>query len=255
MAAVANFDSDAFQLYLGKPKDFLLTEAKPQAVRACKVAWRSDALELVVVQADEQCCIEANGQLARMPVGPAVQAAAASAPRATTRPSSRCRWSSPCSARAAVVSSRGGPSYCGTCGTPVAGAAAPLELVLADETRVPLVGDMTIGRAPGSTRRARRPERLARARAHLARRQRRRRPHRGRGLERRARSSTASRSPRPPRCTTARSCSSARWSCASSAAATRPRRAARSSCARARASSCPRSGRPAWPAATRRRSG
>jgi putative peptide zinc metalloprotease protein len=44
-----------------------------------------------------------------------------------------------------------GADYCGTCGTPVAGAAAPLELVLADETRVPLVGDVTIGRAPGST--------------------------------------------------------------------------------------------------------
>ena len=69
MAAVSNFDSDAFQLYLGKPKDFLLTEAKPQVVRACKVAWRSDGLELVVEQADEQCSIDANGQLARMPVG------------------------------------------------------------------------------------------------------------------------------------------------------------------------------------------
>jgi beta-lactam-binding protein with PASTA domain len=68
MAAVANFDTDAFQLYLGKPKDFLLTEAKPQNVRACKVAWRSDGLELVVVQADEVCS-EDNGQLARMPVG------------------------------------------------------------------------------------------------------------------------------------------------------------------------------------------
>jgi len=44
-----------------------------------------------------------------------------------------------------------GAEYCGTCGTPVAGAAAPLELVLADDTRVPLVGDMTIGRAPGSS--------------------------------------------------------------------------------------------------------
>ena len=33
----------------------------------------------------------------------------------------------------------------------MAGAAKPLELVLADHTRVPLVGDMTIGRAPGST--------------------------------------------------------------------------------------------------------
>jgi hypothetical protein len=68
MAAVANFDTDAFQLYLGKPKDFPLAEAKPQNVRACKVAWRSDGVELVVVQADE-LCQESNGQLARMPVG------------------------------------------------------------------------------------------------------------------------------------------------------------------------------------------
>jgi putative peptide zinc metalloprotease protein len=44
-----------------------------------------------------------------------------------------------------------GAGYCGNCGAPVAGAEQPLELVLADETRVPLVGEMTIGRAPGST--------------------------------------------------------------------------------------------------------
>jgi putative peptide zinc metalloprotease protein len=44
-----------------------------------------------------------------------------------------------------------GAEYCGNCGTPVAGAAEPLELVLADATRVPLVGAMTIGRAPGSS--------------------------------------------------------------------------------------------------------
>ena len=66
-AMVANFETGAFQLYVGKPKDFPLTEAKPQPVRACKVAWRSDGVELVVVQADEGCR-EANGQLARMPV-------------------------------------------------------------------------------------------------------------------------------------------------------------------------------------------
>ena len=89
MAAVANFDTDAFQLYLGKPKDFLLTEAKPQGVRACKVAWRSDGLEIVVVQADESCR-EANGQLARMPVkSPARPSSNRWASRATTRPSSR----------------------------------------------------------------------------------------------------------------------------------------------------------------------
>jgi Tol biopolymer transport system component len=67
MAVVANFDGDIFQLYLAKPKDFLLTDAKPQGVRACKAAWRSDGQELVVVQADGACS-EPNGQLVRMPV-------------------------------------------------------------------------------------------------------------------------------------------------------------------------------------------
>jgi hypothetical protein len=67
VAVVANFDSDAFQLYFAKAKDFPLTDAKPQGVRACKVAPRSDGKEIVVVQED-QFCSEANGQLARMPV-------------------------------------------------------------------------------------------------------------------------------------------------------------------------------------------
>jgi putative peptide zinc metalloprotease protein len=44
-----------------------------------------------------------------------------------------------------------GASYCGSCGTPLNGAAAPLELVLADATRVPVVAEMTIGRAPGAS--------------------------------------------------------------------------------------------------------
>jgi putative peptide zinc metalloprotease protein len=44
-----------------------------------------------------------------------------------------------------------GASWCGACGTPVAGAGAPLDLVLGDLTRVPLVADVTLGRAPGST--------------------------------------------------------------------------------------------------------
>jgi beta-lactam-binding protein with PASTA domain len=67
VAVVANFDSDAFQLYFAKAKDFPLADAKPQGVRACKVAPRSDGKEIVVVQED-QFCSEANGQLARMPV-------------------------------------------------------------------------------------------------------------------------------------------------------------------------------------------
>ena len=40
---------------------------------------------------------------------------------------------------------------CGACGTPLPGARPPLELVVDGATRIPLVGDLTIGRAPGST--------------------------------------------------------------------------------------------------------
>jgi putative peptide zinc metalloprotease protein len=44
-----------------------------------------------------------------------------------------------------------GAGFCLGCGMPVGGHAAPLELVLGDRTRVPVVTEMTIGRAPGST--------------------------------------------------------------------------------------------------------
>lgn len=42
-------------------------------------------------------------------------------------------------------------TVCATCGTPVPGASAPLELVLADGTRVVLVGELTIGRSRASS--------------------------------------------------------------------------------------------------------
>ena len=45
---------------------------------------------------------------------------------------------------------RGG-GFCLNCGTPRPGHSAPLELVLGDRTRVPVVEEMVIGRAPGST--------------------------------------------------------------------------------------------------------
>lgn len=45
---------------------------------------------------------------------------------------------------------RGG-GFCLNCGTPRPGHVAPLELVLGDRTRVPVVAEMVIGRAPGST--------------------------------------------------------------------------------------------------------
>jgi len=44
-----------------------------------------------------------------------------------------------------------GAAFCGSCGAARPGAAAPLELVLPDATRVPVTGDMVVGRAPGST--------------------------------------------------------------------------------------------------------
>jgi putative peptide zinc metalloprotease protein len=44
-----------------------------------------------------------------------------------------------------------GASYCGSCGAPLGGGEAPLELVLADATRVPVLAEMTIGRSPGSS--------------------------------------------------------------------------------------------------------
>jgi putative peptide zinc metalloprotease protein len=44
-----------------------------------------------------------------------------------------------------------GAAFCGSCGMPLNGSAGPLEIVLADSTRVPVVAEMTIGRAPGST--------------------------------------------------------------------------------------------------------
>ena len=67
MVAVANFDNPTFQLYLGKPKDFLLVDAKPLGVQACKATWRSDGKEVAVVQADE-FCKQSNGQIVRLPV-------------------------------------------------------------------------------------------------------------------------------------------------------------------------------------------
>ena len=44
-----------------------------------------------------------------------------------------------------------GAAFCGSCGAPLGHAEAPLELVLAGGQRVPLVEDVVIGRAAGST--------------------------------------------------------------------------------------------------------
>jgi putative peptide zinc metalloprotease protein len=44
-----------------------------------------------------------------------------------------------------------GAEFCTTCGAALPGSEAPLELVLPEGIRVPVVGEMTIGRAPGVT--------------------------------------------------------------------------------------------------------
>jgi dipeptidyl aminopeptidase/acylaminoacyl peptidase len=55
------------ELFLAKRNDFLLADAEELGVRACKVIWRPDGLELVVVQADD-CIRAATGDLLRFPV-------------------------------------------------------------------------------------------------------------------------------------------------------------------------------------------
>jgi beta-lactam-binding protein with PASTA domain len=69
LALVANtLSTDFFRLYLTEPGDFKLAKARATTVRACKVAWRGDSRELVVVQADEACS-EDVGSLIRLAPG------------------------------------------------------------------------------------------------------------------------------------------------------------------------------------------
>ena len=67
LAVAANFGSDGFRLYLTKPGDFSLSRAKRTRVRACKIAWRPDSKQLVVVEADD-LCHEDVGTLVRLAV-------------------------------------------------------------------------------------------------------------------------------------------------------------------------------------------
>jgi beta-lactam-binding protein with PASTA domain len=50
LAAAANLDGGGFTLYLTKPDDFELTQAKQEAnIAACLLAWRPDSAELAIV--------------------------------------------------------------------------------------------------------------------------------------------------------------------------------------------------------------
>ena len=53
LALVSNQGSAAFRLWLADdPEDFALSSAKQTPVRACKVTWRGDSKEVLVVQGD-----------------------------------------------------------------------------------------------------------------------------------------------------------------------------------------------------------
>ena len=53
LAVVALGAGGRSQLFFAKPDDFKLTDAERPGVQACKVIWRPDGQELVVVQADD----------------------------------------------------------------------------------------------------------------------------------------------------------------------------------------------------------
>ena len=56
LALVSNLGSSFYRLWLADdPEDFALSSAKPTAVRACKVTWRGDSKDLLVVSADAIC--------------------------------------------------------------------------------------------------------------------------------------------------------------------------------------------------------
>jgi len=65
MAVIANFNAPGqFRVLLAKPGDPLLQNAKDLKVQACKVIWRPDGKELLIVQSDD--CSAKTGDLVRI---------------------------------------------------------------------------------------------------------------------------------------------------------------------------------------------
>jgi beta-lactam-binding protein with PASTA domain len=67
LAVAANFGGAGFRLYLTRRGDFSLAQATRTRARACKLAWRPDSKQLVIVEADA-ACHEDVGVLARLSV-------------------------------------------------------------------------------------------------------------------------------------------------------------------------------------------
>jgi hypothetical protein len=68
LAVIARRGSGPYELYLTKPGNVALDNAKSTSVPACKLAWQPDSRALVLMQADAQCNTEAVGTLVRSPV-------------------------------------------------------------------------------------------------------------------------------------------------------------------------------------------
>jgi len=69
LALVSNLGSSFYRLWLADDKeDFAMSSAKPTATRACKVTWRGDSEEVMVVQGDA-LCKEDVAVLNRVPIG------------------------------------------------------------------------------------------------------------------------------------------------------------------------------------------
>ena len=187
LAMVSNQGSSSFRLWLADdPEDFRCPAPSRPPMRACKVTWRGDSKEVLVVQGDADC-EEDVAVLARVPIDDVrnQKELNASGDDPSYQPLDHRGLSGVLCPSCRRQLERGA-SYCGSCGTPLNGASAPLELVLGDATRVPVVAEMTIGRAPGRVARAHRPVGVAHARADLG-----RRGARGRGLAATARGWTA----------------------------------------------------------------
>jgi hypothetical protein len=61
LALASNIGADFTGLYLTTPGDFKLQNAKKTPVRACKIAWRSDSKEIVVIDSGHGC----NGDISQ----------------------------------------------------------------------------------------------------------------------------------------------------------------------------------------------
>ena len=68
LAVVALKGRGQFELYLTKPGNFDVTNAKSTGIAACKVAWQPDSRGLVIVQLGATCEGQGTGPLVHVPL-------------------------------------------------------------------------------------------------------------------------------------------------------------------------------------------